>query len=73
LLAAAADKGFDAVITVDQNTKHLQNPATLPVAVVVMRAVSNDIDELARLVPLVLEAFRTLRPRQLVEVPAEPR
>lgn len=72
LLAAASAAGFDALITVDQNLKHQQNLATLPIAVVVIRSVSNDIDELAKLVPLVLAALRTLPARRLIEVPGRP-
>lgn len=69
LLNAAAQADFDAMITVDQNLKHQQNLAALPIAVVVIRSVSNDIDELAKLVPVALAALTSLAPRQLVEVP----
>ncbi len=69
LLNAAAQAGLDAMITVDQNLKHQQNLATLPIAVLVIRSVSNDIDELTKLVPLALEALTLLPPCQLVEVP----
>lgn len=71
LLAAAGRVGFDALITVDQNLAHQQNLGMLPVAVVVIRSVSNDIAELTRLAPLVLETLRRLPPRRLVHVPAE--
>ena len=47
LLAATA---FDAFVTVDKNLPYQQNPATLPIAVVVLDAASN---ELAALLPLV--------------------
>ncbi len=63
LLAAAAAAGFDAVITVDQNLKHQQNPATLPIAVVVIVSRSNDIDALRRAMPAV--ALASLKPRVL--------
>jgi hypothetical protein len=39
LLATAADAGFDALITVDRH----QNPGSLRLAVIIMRARSNDI------------------------------
>ena len=42
LALAAAD--FDVMITVDRNIEHQQNPATLPVAVLVLVAPSNAID-----------------------------
>ena len=71
LLAEAARAGFDALVTVDQNLKHQQNLAALPLAVVVLRSPSNDIDDLTKLVPLVLAALASLMPSTLIEVPAE--
>jgi hypothetical protein len=50
LLALAAGDGFEAVITTDGNMEHQINPATMPVAVVILDVPSND---LADLVPLV--------------------
>jgi len=49
LKLAASD--FDAFITVDQNLRHQQNIATLPIAVVVLIAHSNELDALLPLVP----------------------
>ena len=69
LLGAAGAAGFDALITVDQNLRHQQNLGTLPIAVVIIRSVSNDIDALMALVPSVLGALASLRPRELIEVP----
>jgi len=68
LLNTAAEAGFDVRITVDQNMMHQQNLQALPIAVLVMCAVSNDIDELTKRMPLVLAALVTLQPRQYVEV-----
>lgn len=69
LLKAAGASGFDAVLTVDQNLEHQQSLSALPVAVIVLRAVSNDIDELNRLVPEVLDSLRSLKPRTLINIP----
>ena len=71
LLAAAGQAGFDALITVDQNLKHQQKLQTLPIAVIVLCAVSNDIDDLTKLVPQVLVALQSLVPRRLVELSAD--
>jgi len=49
-LLALAATGFDAFITVDKNLPFQQNPATLPIALVVLDSVSN---ELPALLPLV--------------------
>jgi hypothetical protein len=68
LLRAAAQHGFDALLTVDRNLKHEQNLAALPTAVVVLLATSNRLSDLLPLVPAVEDALAGLAPRTLVEV-----
>lgn len=62
LLALAANE-FDAFITVDKNLPYQQNLTTLPVAVVVWDAVSNELPALLPLLPLLEESLLTLKPR----------
>ena len=50
LLALAATK-FDVFITVDKNLPYQQNTSTLPVTVVVLDAISNELDYLLPLIP----------------------
>ena len=50
LLALAAQR-FDAFITVDKNLPYQQNTAALPVAVVVLDAMSNELPYLLPLIP----------------------
>ena len=69
LLALAATK-FDVFITMDKNLEFQQNMATLPVAVLVLEAVSNRIEHLAPLVPSVLKELNHLPPRTLRRVDA---
>jgi hypothetical protein len=45
LLSTAAGQ-FDVFLTTDQNIKHQQNPATLPIAIIVLIAKSNKLSEL---------------------------
>jgi predicted nuclease of predicted toxin-antitoxin system len=68
LPASAAASGFDAVLTTDKGIKHQQNLATLPVAVVILRARSNRLVDLVPLVSHVENALGSLVPRRLVEV-----
>lgn len=67
LLLLAAEE-FDAFITVDQSLPYQQNIATLPVAVVVLVARSNELQALLPLVPRIEEALATLQPRSLIEI-----
>jgi hypothetical protein len=67
LLALASDD-FDAFITVDKNLPYQQNLATLPVAIVVLDAVSNELPALLPLVPQLLRALSSMKPRTYVHV-----
>lgn len=69
LLRRAAE-GFDVFITVDANLRYQQNVAMLGLAVLVLRAVSNDVSDLRPLVPAALTALSTLAPGVIVEIGA---
>ena len=69
LLQQAADAGFDVMITMDNGVAYQQNIQTLPVAVMILSAPSNDIDDLLPLVPKILVRLGTLSPRTIVRVP----
>lgn len=69
LLKLAATK-FDAFLTMDQNLEFQQNLNTLPVAVLVIRAPSNRLDELVPLVPAILRELNHLPPKALRHVGA---
>ncbi len=62
LLALAADN-FDAFVTVDKNLPYQQNLTTLPIAVVVLDAVSNELPALLRLLPALDQVLLSLKPR----------
>ena len=68
LLAKAADAGFDAVLSMDAGIEYEQNLSSLPCAVVIMEAESNAIEHLLPLLPSLLDALQTLRPRTCVRV-----
>ena len=62
LLAMAATE-FDAFVTVDKNLPYQQNLAALPVAVMVLDAVSNELPALLPLVPALERALASMKPR----------
>jgi predicted nuclease of predicted toxin-antitoxin system len=68
LLSQAASNGFAVLITMDQGIEHEQNMARLPLSVVVVRAKSNKIDDIRPMVPGLLSALESLKPRSLVRV-----
>ena len=61
---------FDVLLTADRNIEFQQNLATLPIAVVMLVAESNRLESLEPLVPNVLEALKTLKPKGLIRVGA---
>jgi hypothetical protein len=57
LLALAASQGFDSLLRKDENLPYEQNLSNLPIAVVILRAPSNDMDDIR---PVLLALFQAL-------------
>lgn len=72
-LLALAGSGFDAFITVDKNLPYQQNRTTLPVAVVVLDASSNELSHLLPLIAQLESTLDQLRPGACVLVRGNPR
>jgi len=68
LLGLMSAAGFEVLLTVDQGIRHQQNLQGAGVAVVVMFGNSNQLADLAPLVPKVLLALETVRPGDVIEV-----
>ena len=62
LLALAATE-FDAFVTVDKNLPYQQNLTALPLAVIVLDALSNELPALLPLVPALERALASMKPR----------
>lgn len=69
-LLARAAATFDVFVTVDQGIRYQQNLVGLEIAVVVLAARSNDIDDLAPLVPQLLAAVDEARPGDVIRIAA---
>jgi hypothetical protein len=61
---------FDVFLTVDRNLEYQQNLALFEIAVVAIRAVSNDIDDLRPLMPRVVAVLPGVRPGTITIVGA---
>lgn len=68
LLALAASQAFEVIVTTDQGYEHEQNLPGLPCAVVVLLSKSNKIDDIRPLVPALLTALDSLKPRSLLKI-----
>jgi predicted nuclease of predicted toxin-antitoxin system len=69
LLALAAGE-FDVLLTADKGMEYQQNLETLPVAILIVLARSNRIEDMARAVPAILSALAEMKPRTLRKVAA---
>lgn len=68
-LLALAAREFDAFLTVDKSLPYQQNLATLPIALIVLEANSNELVALLPLVPRLEQALGSLKPCTFVRIP----
>jgi hypothetical protein len=68
LLRRAAEK-FDVLVTGDQSIEYQQNPARLPIPVVVLIASSNRIQALRQLIPELLQVLPTVGSGKFFRIP----
>ena len=71
-LLALADPQFDVLLTLDKNLPYRQNLDTKQIAVLIVRARSNRIQDLLPVVPECLAALTTIQPGQVVRVGSLP-
>jgi len=69
-LLALAAAHYEVFVTVDKNLPYQQNASTLPLAVVVLDAVSNELHHLLALIPALEAALTRLAPKGYVVVRA---
>ncbi len=68
LLSQAAARGFDALVTKDQGIEYEQNLTNLPLAVIVLQAKTNKLDDIRPLVPALLTTLGSLKPRTFIKI-----
>ena len=67
-LLGLADPQFDVLFTLDKNLPYQQNLETKRIAVLIIRARSNRIQDLLPVIPECLAALETIQPRQVARV-----
>lgn len=65
-LLQAASVEFEVLVTVDKNIEYQQNPQNLPMAVLIISAVSNRLEHLLPLIPKTLTALENISEREIV-------
>ena len=69
-LLALASEEFDVFLTSDRNLSHQQNLSAFDIAVIVLIAASNRIDDLRPLVPRILDTLSIAKRRAVTTVGA---
>jgi predicted nuclease of predicted toxin-antitoxin system len=67
-LQLAGRNGFDALLTNDNGMPYEQNPATLPCALVILKAPSNTLSDIQPLIPEILARLRVLSPKTIIRI-----
>jgi predicted nuclease of predicted toxin-antitoxin system len=67
-LLRLAEQKFDAFVTVDRNLRFQQNLSGFAIAVVLLEARNNDIDQLMPLIPSLIKALDDLKVGDMVVV-----
>ena len=65
LLQQAAGAGFDALISMDGSLTSQQNLANMRLAIIVLRAPTNRLEDTSQLMPKVLALLPTIGPGQI--------
>jgi hypothetical protein len=65
-LLTLAEKEFDVFITVDRNLSYQQHLIKYDIAVLVLRAKTNQLEDLRPLVSSILTSLGRIKPKQLI-------
>lgn len=68
LLQEAEDAGYDVLLTIDQGVPHQQNLVDRRIAIVVIHARTNQLEDLIPKVEAILDALAAIRPGQVCSV-----
>lgn len=68
LLAAAEKAGFDAIVTTDQGIPFQQRLTGRAIALLILQARTNMLEDLKKLVPAALNALAVIRPGEIARV-----
>ena len=67
-LLRQASAEFDALITMDKGIEYQQDLSGVELCLIILSAVSNDIDDLRPLIPLINSAFADVKPGLIIRL-----
>jgi hypothetical protein len=68
LLARADSEGFEVFVTTDRGVTYQQHVAKLSIAVIILCALTNDIEDLQPLAPALLTALNHVKPGSVTTI-----
>ena len=67
-LLALAEGNYDVLVTIDKNIRHQQNMTGRHIAILIIRAPSNDISDIEPRISEALVALQSIQSGQIVEI-----
>jgi predicted nuclease of predicted toxin-antitoxin system len=67
-LLSLAEQQYKVLVTIDRNIRHQQNLAGRKISILIIRTISNDYEDIRHLIPAAIEALKSIRTGQFVEV-----
>jgi predicted nuclease of predicted toxin-antitoxin system len=67
-LLSLAEQQYDIPVTIDRNIKHQQNLLGRKISILIIHTSSNDYKDIRPHIPSAVEALKSIRPGQFVEV-----
>jgi predicted nuclease of predicted toxin-antitoxin system len=67
-LLSLAEQQYDVLVTIDRNIRHQQNLTGRKISILIIRTVSNDYEDIRPHIPAAVEALKSIRTGQFVEV-----
>src|SRR5690348_12216898 len=61
-LLSLAEESFDVLVTIDKNIRYQQNVGNRKIAILILRSISNDLDDIRPHIPQALVAWRSVKP-----------
>jgi len=69
LLRAAEESGYEVLLTVDQGLPQHQRPVEQRLAIVLLRARTNQLEDLVPLVEEIINVLQSIQPGDIIRVP----
>ncbi len=67
-LLKAASTDFEVLVTVDKNIEYQQNPKNFPMAILILSANSNRLEDLMPLIPTALSALTDIKSGEIITI-----